>query len=107
VLLGTLAAAPLLTALHLGTNVLEILLAFQLADGARRRSGAGTYQTLVAMTRDERPQPVICTPEPAPTRNETVARFLEWAKRHPQYLSDPAVETVGRFFVTEFPCRPK
>ena len=69
--------------------------------------GAGTYQTLVALARHEKLQPVVCAPAPAPTRNETVGRFLEWARRNPQYLSDPAVETMGRFFITEFPCRPK
>jgi hypothetical protein len=66
--------------------------------------GAGTYQTIMAMTRHEKLQPVICAPQPPPTRNETVARFLEWAKRNPQRMSEPAVEAVGRFFVTEFPC---
>ena len=69
--------------------------------------GAGTYQTIMAMTRNEKVAPVICPPDPAPSRNEIVGRFLEWARRNPQYLTDPAVETVGRFFITEFPCRPK
>jgi len=69
--------------------------------------GAGTYQTIMALTRHEKLQPVLCPPEPAPSRNETVGRFLEWAKQNPQHLRDPAVETVGRFFITEFPCRPR
>lgn len=69
--------------------------------------GAGTYQTLMAVTRHEKLQPLICPPEPVPSRNETVRRFLEWAARNPQYLQDPPVETVGRFLVTEFPCRPR
>ena len=67
--------------------------------------GAGTYQAIVAMTRHEKLQPVVCPPSPAPSRNDTVGRFLEWAKRNPQHLQDPAVEALGRFFVTEFPCR--
>ena len=67
--------------------------------------GAGTYQAIVAMTRHEKLQPVVCPPDPPPSRNDTVARFLEWAKRNPQHLQDPAVEALGRFFVTEFPCR--
>lgn len=66
--------------------------------------GAGTYQAIAALTRV---QPIICPPEPPPSRNETVGRFLEWAKRNPQSLTEPAVETVGRFFIAEFPCRPK
>ena len=69
--------------------------------------GAGTYQTIMAMTRHEKLQPVVCPPEPVPSRNETVGRFLEWAKRNPQHLQDAAVEALGRFFITEFPCRPR
>jgi Rap1a immunity proteins len=69
--------------------------------------GAGTYQTIMAMTRHQKVTPLICAPEPVPSRNETVARFLEWARRNPQYLTDPAVETMGRFFITEFPCGSK
>ena len=69
--------------------------------------GAGTYQTLMALTRHEKLQPIVCPPAPPPSRNETMSRFLDWAKRNPQHLTEPAVETVGRFFITEFPCRPK
>jgi hypothetical protein len=69
--------------------------------------GAGTYQTIMALTRHEKLAPVICPPEPPPSRNETVARLVEWSRRNPQYLSEPPVETVARFFITEFPCRPK
>ncbi len=69
--------------------------------------GAGTYQTIMALTRHEKLAPLICAPEPPPSRNETVARFLEWAKGNPQRLTEPAVEVVGRFFITEFPCPPK
>src|SRR5262245_14394214 len=54
--------------------------------------GAGTYQAIVAMTRHEKMPPVVCAPDPPPSRNDTVTRFLEWAKRNPQYLQDPAVE---------------
>ena len=69
--------------------------------------GAGTYQTLMALTRHEKVQPIVCPPAPAPSRNETVVRLLDWAKRNPQYMTEPAVEMLGRFFITEFPCRPK
>jgi Ssp1 endopeptidase immunity protein Rap1a len=69
--------------------------------------GAGTFQTIMALTRHEKMQPLLCPPEPSPSRNQTVARFLEWAGRNPQYLTDPAAETVGRFFIMTFPCPPK
>ena len=66
--------------------------------------GAGTYQTIMAVTRHEKLAPVICPPQPAPSRNDVVARFLEWAKRNQDRLAEPAVEVVGRFFITEYPC---
>ena len=69
--------------------------------------GAGTYQTIMALTRHEKLTPLICPPEPPPSRNEVVGRFLEWAKRSPKRLTEPAVEVLGRFFITEYPCRPK
>ena len=67
--------------------------------------GAGIYQTITVLTRHEKVPPVICPPEPAPSRNETVGRFLEWARRNPQQLREAAAETMGRFFLAEFPCR--
>jgi hypothetical protein len=69
--------------------------------------GAGTFQTIMALTRHEKLEPVLCPPEPTPSRNETVARFLEWAKRNPQHLTEPAVELVGRFLIVTFGCRAR
>lgn len=69
--------------------------------------GAGTFQAITALTRHEKLEPLLCPPEPSPSRNETVGRFLEWAKRNPQHLGAPAVEVVGRFFISEFPCRAR
>jgi hypothetical protein len=39
--------------------------------------GRRQYETSVAMTRHERVAPVICAPQPPPSRNDAVARFLE------------------------------
>src|SRR5262245_53991869 len=50
--------------------------------------GLGTYQTILAMTRHEKLEPIICARDPAPSRNDTVVRFLEWAKRNPQRLTE-------------------
>jgi Rap1a immunity proteins len=69
--------------------------------------GAGTYQTIQALTRHEKLAPVICPPEPPPSRNETVSRLLEWSRRNAQYQTEPPAEMVARFFISEFPCRAK
>lgn len=66
--------------------------------------GAGTFQTIMALTRHDKLAPVLCPQQPTPSRNETVGKFLEWAGRHPQHQTEPAVEFVGRFFLTAFPC---
>lgn len=66
--------------------------------------GAGTYQTIQAMTHHEKLTPLFCPPTPPPTRNEGLQRFLEWAKRSPQHASDPPAEFLGRFLVETFPC---
>jgi hypothetical protein len=66
--------------------------------------GAGTYQTIMAMTRHEKIARVLCPPDPQPSRNEVVQQFVEWAKQNPSSLNEPAVETVGRFLLTRFPC---
>ena len=69
--------------------------------------GAGTYQTILAMTRHDKIAPVVCPPSAPVSRNEVVQQFLEWAKQNPRHLSEPAVDVVGRFFIAQYPCRPK
>ena len=69
--------------------------------------GAGTYQTIMAMTRHEKLKPVVCPPDPVPSRNEAVRLFIQWANDNSRYQTEPAVDFVGRFFITQFPCNPK
>jgi hypothetical protein len=67
--------------------------------------GAGTYRTILALT--ARLGPVICPPDPSPSRNEVVRRFVEWGHANPGSLAEPAVDVLARFFMTQFPCGPK
>jgi hypothetical protein len=69
--------------------------------------GAGTYQTIMAMTHHEKLKPVVCPPDPPPSRNEAVRLFVQWANENPRYQTEPAVEFVGRFFIAQFPCSAK
>ncbi len=66
--------------------------------------GVGVYQTMLALTNHEKLTPIVCPPNPAPTRNEGLQRFLAWAKAHPDYLNDPPADVLGRFLVEQFPC---
>jgi hypothetical protein len=59
---------------------------------------------MMAMTTHEKLTPVLCPPNPPPSRNEGLARFLEWAKANAQRLGDPPAEVVGRYLVETFPC---
>ena len=68
---------------------------------------AGAYQTLMAVTRHEKLQPIICPPTPPPSRNDAIARLVEWTGRNPQFLKEPPAEVVARFLITTFPCPAK
>lgn len=69
--------------------------------------GAGTYRTIMAMTGQGRLQPVICPPDRVPSRNEVVRAFVQWANDNPRHLTEPAVDVLARFLITQFPCRPR
>ena len=47
---------------------------------------------------------MVCFPDPAPSRNEAIAMFVEWAKAHPQYWGERPVETEFRFLMESWPC---
>ncbi|MGR9109040.1 MAG: hypothetical protein ACU843_19170, partial [Gammaproteobacteria bacterium] len=48
---------------------------------------------------------LLCVPKPYPTRNESIDRFIAWAKQHPEYSSELPVETEFRFLVEIWPCK--
>jgi hypothetical protein len=49
--------------------------------------------------------PLVCLPEPAPSRNEAIGRFIAWAQTHPQYMTEVPVETEFRFLAETWPCK--
>ncbi len=48
--------------------------------------------------------PLVCPPEPKPSRNQAIEQFIEWAKAHPEYAKERAVDTAMRFAVERWPC---
>jgi hypothetical protein len=50
-------------------------------------------------------RPVVCFPEPKPTRIEAIAQFIEWAKAHPEYGQDRAVDSMSKFLAEKWPCK--
>jgi len=66
--------------------------------------GAGVYQTLVAVENHRGLQPLVCAPNPPPTRNDAVRMFLDWAPRNREHLGEAPADVVGRFLIETFPC---
>ncbi|CAL1241917.1 Rap1a/Tai family immunity protein [Candidatus Methylocalor cossyra] len=49
-------------------------------------------------------QPLVCPPNPKPTREQAITDFVSWAKAHPQYNQDRPVDAMFRFMVEKWPC---
>jgi hypothetical protein len=65
----------------------------------------GAYHYQEALYNGPGLKPVVCLPDPKPTRNEGIAKYLEWAKAHPEYAKDRAVETFSKFLAETWPCK--
>jgi hypothetical protein len=46
----------------------------------------------------------FCLPEPAPTRNEGIASFVEWAKANPSKMDQQPADSVALFLSQQYPC---
>ena len=65
----------------------------------------GAYHYYQAQTADKAELKMVCAPEPKPSRNETIAMFISWAQKHPQYMNETPVETEFRFLTEKWPCK--
>lgn len=65
----------------------------------------GAFQYHQVVTAASGKPRLVCVPSPAPTRNEAIAAFLDWANRNPQQMSTPPVEGLFRFLAERYPCR--
>ena len=67
----------------------------------------GAYLQLdVAQASGPEGKRMVCPPDPPPSRNASIAMFIEWAQAHPEYLNEPPVETEFRFLIETWPCNP-
>lgn len=64
----------------------------------------GAYHYYEASTAGPNAAPIVCPPEKRPSRDETVQKFVEWAKARPQYWNEMPVETEFRFLTEIWPC---
>jgi hypothetical protein len=47
---------------------------------------------------------LFCTPQPAPTRNETIAKFVQWASTDNGRLTPSPADGIAAFLSQQFPC---
>ncbi len=48
--------------------------------------------------------PVVCLPDPQPTRSEGVQQYVAWARAHPEYAQERPVESLFKFLSETWPC---
>ncbi len=68
--------------------------------------GAYHYSRALTAGPDPERKPLVCLPNPQPTRDEAIRAFVAWAQAHPQYNNEPAVETLFKFAIERWPCHP-
>ena len=66
----------------------------------------GAYHYHVAENAGPAGTLMVCPPDPPPKRSEVGKMFLDWVKKHPQYMGDEPVETWFRFLIETYPCKP-
>jgi len=65
----------------------------------------GAYAYYEAANAGPEGEQLVCFPDPAPSRNDAVKMFVDWAKAHPEYMNEPAVESEFRFLMEKWPCK--
>jgi hypothetical protein len=65
----------------------------------------GAYQYHQIAAAAENKPPLICEPNPRPSRNEAIAGFVSWARQNPSAMSAPPVEGMFRYLAQSYPCR--
>jgi len=64
----------------------------------------GAYQYHQVATAAEGRKPLVCAPNPPPSRNQAVVDFVAWAKQNPQQMNAPPVEGLFRYLAQRYPC---
>jgi hypothetical protein len=64
----------------------------------------GAYKYYEAAHSGPNAPKLVCLPNPPPSRSNSIALFIEWAKARPQYWKEAPVETEFRFLMENWPC---
>ncbi|HUL14134.1 MAG TPA: Rap1a/Tai family immunity protein [Methylococcaceae bacterium] len=65
----------------------------------------GAYHYQEAFYSEPGLTPLVCPPNPKPSRNEAIAQFIRWAQSHPQYLKERTVDSMMKFLIETWPCK--
>jgi hypothetical protein len=66
--------------------------------------GVGAFHYYQASVSGPEGKPFVCLTDPPPSRTEALQMFLAWTRENPQYMGEPAVETLFRWLVAKWPC---
>jgi hypothetical protein len=64
----------------------------------------GVFRVLNEEAAADRSFRLFCLPEPAPTRNEAIAAFVQWAKAASGQLDRQPADAIARFLAQQYPC---
>ena len=64
----------------------------------------GAVSLEMAHDAGSRSMKLFCLPDPPPTRNETLAEFVKWARASPDRMNTSAVNGLIGFLGDRFPC---
>jgi len=65
----------------------------------------GAYHYHVVANSGPKGNRLVCLPDPPPPRARVAHMFVDWVKKHPEYLNEEAVETWFRFLIETYPCK--
>jgi|SRR5690348_6612783 hypothetical protein len=65
---------------------------------------SGVFRVLREEDMARRSRALFCIPQPAPTRNEAIAGFVQWAKGKPDQMTRSPADAVAMFLSQQYPC---
>jgi len=65
----------------------------------------GAFHYYLATISGPKAKPLVCPPDPPPSRNAVITAFIGWAHGHPQYMDEAPVEAEFRFLTETWPCK--
>jgi len=64
----------------------------------------GVFRVLQEEDMARRSNHLFCLPNPTPTRNESIASFVQWAKEDANRMTQPAADGIAVFLSQKYPC---